>query len=75
MAEYASGWITPRCDWQTGTAFTGPRTCGRPAKWTVDENGQRARIVCGIHKRSALALATRPVVVTSLADEPEATDG
>jgi hypothetical protein len=44
----------PRCDWQMGTAFTGPRDCGRPAKFAVAPIvGVVSQYVCGIHARKA----------------------
>ena len=42
-----------KCDHATGTAYSGPTTCGRNAKWewTDPATGAR-RPLCGIHKRS-----------------------
>lgn len=53
-----------RCGWATGTVWTGPGRCGKPAKATTDspatDNGQ----VCGIHARKAKGLGA---VTTPLA--------
>lgn len=49
------------CQWPMGTAFTGPRACGNPAKaeliatqriWSLSSGDRIA--VCGIHRRSGL---------------------
>lgn len=40
------------CEWPTGTVYTGPRTCGKPAKHRAEKTGE-ARLVCGIHARTA----------------------
>ena len=52
-----TGWPTvakPSCDYDTGTAFIGPRKCGKPAKFIWDDTmAGRERLVCGIHARSA----------------------
>lgn len=46
--------MIPTCIWQTGTVYTGPRTCGRPAKFTVESLWEHMTgPVCGIHARSA----------------------
>lgn len=47
------------CGWEKGTVWTGPVTCGKPAKFRVlPRKGRTCRatrngLVCGIHKRSA----------------------
>lgn len=44
------------CDYDTGTASSGPSKCGRPAKFTwADETSGKDRPVCGIHARSVKA--------------------
>jgi hypothetical protein len=45
-----------KCDYDTGTAYSGPSTCGRNAKWEWDDPAtQKRRPLCGIHKRSVEA--------------------
>ena len=44
----------PTCDWPMGTVWTGPKRCGRKAKYKVT-SGPLCHIVtyvCGIHERS-----------------------
>ena len=42
------------CDYETGTAASGPKKCGKPSKFIwADETSRRDRRVCGIHARSA----------------------
>lgn len=47
------------CGWDTGTVYTGPRICGKPAKYTATERGGRLVVpttngkACGVHARSA----------------------
>ena len=42
------------CDYDTGTAGSGPSKCGRPAKFLwADETRGADRPVCGIHARTA----------------------
>lgn len=61
----------PPCDWDAGTASSGPRKCGRPAKFTwADETARRDRPVCGIHARSAKAKFHGDVTPIS-AENPE----
>jgi hypothetical protein len=45
---------TDRCGWDTGTVWTGPSRCGKPAKATTDNPATNNRLVCGIHARKAL---------------------
>ncbi len=48
---------TKTCDWDTGTVYTGPRICGKPAKFNaVDDSFDERRLVCGVHVRSARKL-------------------
>jgi hypothetical protein len=43
------------CDYDTGTAGSGPSKCGKPAKyiWRDPDSGWKDRPVCGTHARSA----------------------
>jgi hypothetical protein len=41
------------CGWRTGTAFSGPRTCGKPAKAESRSPSTTNGLVCGVHARSA----------------------
>lgn len=47
--------MTAICRWPTGTVYTGPRTCGKPAKAQTREPGTVDKLipVCGIHARTA----------------------
>lgn len=55
-AARASQGKPPPCDYDTGTASSGPSKCGRPSKFTwADETSGRDRPVCGIHARSVKA--------------------
>lgn len=41
------------CDYDTGTAFSGPSKCGRTAKFLWDDPvARKVRPVCGTHARS-----------------------
>ena len=42
-----------RCGWDTGTAWTGPARCGKPAKAATNNPGTDNGKVCGIHARKA----------------------
>ncbi len=53
-AARATAGKPPPCDYDTGTAYTGPGKCGRPSKFIwADETSGKDRPVCGIHARSA----------------------
>lgn len=53
MDSYAQFRTVAGCGWATGTAFTGPRICGRTAKFTTDAPSAVNGRVCGIHRRTA----------------------
>jgi hypothetical protein len=41
------------CDYDTGTAFSGPSKCGKTARFLWDDpTARKVRPVCGIHARS-----------------------
>jgi len=41
------------CDYDTGTAYSGPSKCPRPARFVWDDQAARKkRPVCGVHARS-----------------------
>jgi hypothetical protein len=67
--EYARWRNSPDCGHMTGTVYTGPRVCGRPAKFTVSRNCRPVvnGLVCGTHRRSVERMdwTTEPV-----AEEP-----
>lgn len=44
------------CTYPTGTVWTGPKTCGKRAKFRITETFGECREfdVCGIHRRTAL---------------------
>lgn len=45
---------TETCGWDTGTVYTGPVICGKPAKFVaLDGDFGTRRLVCGVHARSA----------------------
>jgi hypothetical protein len=60
-----------RCQWPTGTVYSGPQTCGRPAKAiaTSTPYGTGTVRVCGIHAATA---RRRHYPVTSLTRPTEA---
>lgn len=41
------------CGWKTGTAMSGPATCGKPAKAETNSPSTSNGLVCGVHARSA----------------------
>ncbi len=57
--EYAKFRDATGCGWITGTVYTGPQICDKPAKSTVFERGPGDFLptvngkVCGTHARSA----------------------
>lgn len=66
--EYAKFRDATGCGWITGTVYTGPRICDKPAKHTLTHTGSRQLPtvngkVCGVHARSAngLGFATKPI--------------
>jgi hypothetical protein len=57
-AKAAAPVNTDTCRWDTGAVYTGPATCGRPAKATAVDRLRAAPDakpfpVCGIHARTA----------------------
>lgn len=52
------------CGWNTGTAFTGPSRCGKPAKSRTDHPGTNNHLVCGTHARAAGNRNRWPISVT-----------
>ncbi|HEY6115922.1 MAG TPA: hypothetical protein VI172_08190 [Candidatus Dormibacteraeota bacterium] len=44
----------PRCGWDTGTVYTGPARCEKPAKYSTDNPSTNNKLVCGIHARPAV---------------------
>ena len=50
--------LTETCGYSIGTVWTGPKFCGRPAKYLMSADPARGwptedMNICGIHKRSA----------------------
>jgi hypothetical protein len=41
------------CDYDTGTAASGPAKCGKPPKYVWADPNDGDRLVCGTHARSA----------------------
>jgi hypothetical protein len=67
--EYARWRDSPDCGHMTGTVYTGPQVCDRPAKFTVSRNCQPVvnGRVCGTHRRSVErnGWITEPIVEES----------
>lgn len=62
-------WADRRCDWDTGTAMSGPSKCGRPAVAIVQyEHGGGVRPFCKVHTRTCERLGDRVVERAEPAD-------
>jgi hypothetical protein len=46
--------VSKRCAWPVGTVYTGPKSCGKPAREHVTQVGRPDLYVCGSHLRSAV---------------------
>ncbi len=60
MDGYAKFRTAEGCGWSTGTVYTGPQICGKPAKFTATTGTGAGfiseivnRRVCGVHARTA----------------------
>jgi len=61
------------CDYDTGTAFSGPAKCGKTARfWWDDQTSGKKRPVCGVHARSVRSKfgdTLSPIVTAGEADQ------
>lgn len=60
------------CTWETGTVYTGPRTCGKKARAHAEAPAwNREWELCGIHVRSFRSLHAHTGTVELYADRPD----